>query len=383
MEHILIVDDDQDLLRALRKGLSQKFHVVVASNSDEALQLLRRDSSLAAIITDMRMPGMDGVELLKRARAISPTTSRLMLTAAGDAQTAIQAVNEGNVVRFLTKPCSFLDLEHALDGALHLRRDSLGLSDEQLHLLRGAVDILVKVIQMVAPGAHSLAERLRQRVREMALEMGVPHIWELEVSAMLAPLGRLSSPLTDEDPIECLLGHFPQAAAALLKKLPRLEEVARSIGYLSKNFDGSGLPNDPVSGRSIPLGARILRVARDLEVFQNEGFSVDQSLEKMQSLQGVYDPDVLGAAVACFAHSDPASYDHSLSMNVMELEEGHILAGDISTSAGVLLLTSGCRVTANLQRSLRQLGRTGQIPANIPVRIPGRASPALPPQKLD
>jgi len=383
MDHILIVDDDRELLRALREGLSPKFHVIVASNSDEALQLLRTDSSLAAIVTDMRMPGMDGVELLKQARAISPNTSRLMLTSAGDAQTAIQAVNEGNVVRFLTKPCSFLDLEQALDGALHLRRDSLGLSDEQLHLLRGAIEILVKVIQMVAPGTHALAERLRQRVRELALEMGVSHIWALEVSAMLAPLGRLTSPLADEDPIESLMGHFPQAAAALLKKLPRLEEVARSIGYLSKNFDGSGLPHSPVSGRSIPLGARLLRVVRDLEVFQNEGFSLEQSLEKMQALKGVYDPEALAAAVACFAHSDAESYDHSLPMNVMDLEEGHILADDISTAAGVLLLTSGCRVTANLQRSLRQLGRTGQIPANIPVRIPCGASPSLLQRKRD
>jgi hypothetical protein len=70
-------------------------------------------------------------------------------------------------------------------------------------------------------------------------------------------------------------------------------------------------------------------------------------------------------------------------MNVMDLEEGHILADDISTAAGVLLLTSGCRVTANLQRSLRQLGRTGQIPANIPVRIPCGASPSLLQRKRD
>lgn len=380
MDHILIVDDDHELLCALRNGLSPKFDVIIASNSEEALQRLRNGPSLSAIVTDMRMPGMDGLELLKQARAISPSTSRLMLTAADDAHTAIQAINQGNVVRFLTKPCSFLDLEYALNDALHIRQDAIGLPDEQLQTLRGAVEILVKVIQMVAPRTHALAERIRQHVRDMALEMGISHIWELEVAAMLAPLGRLSSPPTDEDPIESLMGHFPQSAAALLKKLPRLDEVARSVGYLSKNFDGSGVPSDPVEGRAIPLGARILRIARDLELYQDEGFTFGKSLEKMQSLVGIYDPEVLAAAAVCFAHSDVPSCQDSVPVSVMELEDGHVLAEDIPTSTGVLLLTSGCRVTPTLQRSLRQLGRTGQISPTVPVRklySPPRSTPGI------
>ncbi len=373
MEPILIVDDDVDLLRALSTGLENSFRVNTAPNTEAALALLRHSPPFAALIADMRMPGANGIDLLKQARRISPTTARLMLTCADDAATAIEAINEGNVFRFLKKPCPLPALNQAIHAAILQQKGVNDLLEAQLQTLRGATDVLVKVIQMVAPETHALAERLRQRMRDLALEMMPSQLWELEVTALLAPLGRLASPGAADhaDPVDALMGHFPQAAAALLKQIPRLDAVARAVGYLSKNFDGSGLPADPLAGQDIPLGARMLRIVRDLEAGLTEGLSAAHTLQRMQTAQGVYDPDVLAAAVCCFAEVDDPAHTQLVSIGFMEITEGQILASDIPTSSGILLLTEGCRVTEHLLRNIQRLGSAGQIPAKIPVRLQG------------
>jgi response regulator RpfG family c-di-GMP phosphodiesterase len=153
-------------------------------------------SELAVVVADMRMPGMSGLELLQQARSIVPGASRVMLTSADDAQTAIAAINEGNVCRFLTKPCSLQVLEAAIWEAVDLRQTLHQLLDAQFRMVAGMVEVLSKVIQMVNPESHALAQRLRQRMRELALEMIHPDFWELEVAAMLAPLGAVGANLS-------------------------------------------------------------------------------------------------------------------------------------------------------------------------------------------
>jgi len=369
-EYVLLVDDDAVLLRVLAEALEPTFALLTATHPDEALALLRQEPEVAVIVADMGLPGMNGVELLKQARLIAPNLSGVMLTACNDAATAINAINEGNVCRFLTKPCSFSELKRAIHDALHAQRRLAYLIDAQIQTLHGATDILVKVIQIVAPDTHALAERLRQRMRELALEMLQTEIWDLEIAAMLAPLGHIAHLQFEpsKDPVEALMGHFPQAAAALLKKIPRLESVARAVGYISKNFDGSGLPVDGFCGVDIPMGARMLRVVRDLEAGISAGFSPAEALEQMRRMDGIYDPEILAAAIACFAVGEEMLRGMAQMVHYQELTEGSVLAGDIPTGAGVLLLTNGCRVTPHLLRSIQFMAHTGQIAQELPVR---------------
>jgi response regulator RpfG family c-di-GMP phosphodiesterase len=380
MQSILIVDDDSDLLRALSEGLLGSFHVETASDPREALVKLRTMPELAVVVADMRMPGMSGLELLRQARSIVPNASRMMLTAAGDAQTAIAAINEGNVCRFLTKPCGLPVLEAAIREALDLRRTLHHLLEAQFRMVSGIIEVLDKVIQMVHPESHALAQRLRQRMRELALEMLQPEFWELEIAAMLAPLGAVGAPqsFSAANPAAAFSGDFPQAAAALLRQIPRMEKIAGMVAYIGKNFDGSGQPKDRVAGTEIPIGSRMLRVVRDMEERMGVGCAAGDALRLMQQEEGSYDPCVLAAALACFGEDPHAHLPHSTSVAWSALQEGDTLADDIPSETGALLLTKGCRVTPNLKKMLQHMAGGGRMPDGVRIRTSNRSDLTAP-----
>lgn len=374
MQRILLVDDDRDLLHAIGDGLTASFEVETVADPAKALELLSGGQDFAVVVADMRMPGMSGLELLRQARSIAPNVSRMMLTCLEDAQTAIAAINEGNVCRYLTKPCSLPVLEAAIREALNYRQSIHHLLESQFRMLSGTVEVLAKVIQMVKPETHTFAQRLSQRTRELALEMHHPEFWELEVAAMLAPLGAIgaSAQTLQQGTATAFSGDFPQAAAALLRQIPRMEKIASSLAYLGKNFDGSGLPRDGVAGTQIPVGARMLRVVRDLEERVSTGQTAAEALGLMQQTAGVYDPSILMAAVACFGTAPETESMIVTPVAWDALQEGDTLADDIPSESGSLLLTRGCRVTPNLKRMLQEMAARGRMSESVRVRKPGR-----------
>jgi response regulator RpfG family c-di-GMP phosphodiesterase len=373
MQRILLVDDDRDLLRALGDGLTASFDVETATDPGRALQILRGGPEFAVVVADMRMPGMSGLDLLRQARSIAPSASRMMLTCLDDAQTAIAAINEGNVCRYLTKPCSLPVLEAAIREAIDLRQSIHLLLESQFRMLSGTVEVLGKVIQMVKPETHTLAQRLGQRIRILALELHHPEFWELEVAAMLAPLGAIgiTEPAAAPKGLAAFSGDFPQAAAALLRQIPRMEKIASSLAYLGKNFDGTGLPRDGVAGTQIPIGARMLRIVRDMEDLLNREQTAAEALSQMQQKAGVYDPNILAAAQSCFGSEPEPESMAATPVAWASLKEGDTLADDIPSECGSLLLTKGCRVTPNLRRMLQEMAARGRMPASVRVRTAG------------
>ena len=105
-DKILFVDDDESLLASYNRRLRKQYKIETAIGGREALELIEQNGPYSVIVSDYRMPIMDGIEFLARVREIAPDTVRIMLTGSADMQAAIQAVNEGNIFRFLTKPCS-------------------------------------------------------------------------------------------------------------------------------------------------------------------------------------------------------------------------------------------------------------------------------------
>lgn len=103
---VLLVDDDDRVLQGLARNLRGRFGVLTANSGDQALKMAEIDADIAVIVADMRMPGMTGIELLTNMMTSSPDTVRLMLTGDTDLDTAARAINEGNIFKFLTKPCS-------------------------------------------------------------------------------------------------------------------------------------------------------------------------------------------------------------------------------------------------------------------------------------
>lgn len=117
-EKILFVDDETNILQAIQRQLRKRFDLATAEGGDEALRILKEQGPFAVIISDMRMPNMNGVELLALVKELHPDTVRLMLTGNADQETAMEAVNSGQIFRFLTKPCPPATLITALALAL-------------------------------------------------------------------------------------------------------------------------------------------------------------------------------------------------------------------------------------------------------------------------
>jgi signal transduction histidine kinase len=127
---ILFVDDDRAILDSLRRALGRCYDMATALGPEEGLHLLRTSGPFAVIVSDLRMPGLDGVEFLKQAKAVAPEAVAVMLTGHGDLDAAMAAVNEGHIFRFLTKPCPPAILSRSLDAAL--AQYSLGAANREL-----------------------------------------------------------------------------------------------------------------------------------------------------------------------------------------------------------------------------------------------------------
>jgi DNA-binding NtrC family response regulator len=115
---ILVVDDDQSILDALVRQLRSRFDVTTATGGKEAMRLVVSDNPYEVVVSDLRMPEMDGVTLLYLVRQVAPGTVRVLLSGQADVESVSLAVNDGNIFRFLIKPCPSAVLLRALDAAV-------------------------------------------------------------------------------------------------------------------------------------------------------------------------------------------------------------------------------------------------------------------------
>jgi response regulator RpfG family c-di-GMP phosphodiesterase len=354
---ILMVDDEPDLLAGMVRALRfEPFDLVTATDGVAALDLLQNRGPFAVIVSDLRMPAMDGVQLLGRARALCPDTVRILFTGQPDMDTAIAAVNEGAIFRFITKPCSRVTMALALKNSIEqydLITAQRVLLEQTLH---GSIQALTDILALANPLAFGQATRLRHAARELASALRVADGWQVEVAAMLSQIGWVILPpavlekvherasLTGEE--EAMVRRVPEVAEAVLANIPRLDGVRDILRYHTKHFDGSGKPPDNTSGEEIPWGARALKLIFDVDQLETEGLSPSLAMDTLRGREGWYDPDILEAlATVRKAHQISEVREWPLSA----LCPGMILAQDVRTKSGILFVARGQEVTPSLQ----------------------------------
>jgi response regulator RpfG family c-di-GMP phosphodiesterase len=261
------------------------------------------------VVADRQMPRMDGIAFLSAVRKSAPDTIRIMLTGNADLEGAIRVVNEGNIFRFLTKPCPPDMLTRALQDAQAQYR--LVTAEKELlnKTLNGSIKLLTDILSMVDNQSFGRARTLRDAITAVTARLCVENAWEIHLAVMLASIGYVTippetlvkshagQPLSPVE--EQMLARLPETAARLLANIPRLEGVARIVLYQHKHFDGSGFPMDSTAGESIPLGSRLLKILIDMMDAQGAGLTRLKALEKLQSQSGRYDPALLAAVRAC------------------------------------------------------------------------------------
>ncbi|HHN74817.1 MAG TPA: response regulator, partial [Acidobacteria bacterium] len=186
MERVLFVDDEANILSGIRRNLRRRYEVFTAEGGQAGLEALEREGPFAVVVSDYRMPGMDGVEFLARVRAQSPHSVRMMLTGQAEMSAVIGAINSSKIFRFLPKPISRDELIGALDDALEQYR--LITAEKQLleQTLSSSVKALVDLLGMVNPVAFSRAARVKRCVAWLVGRLEPPNPWEFELAGLLS-----------------------------------------------------------------------------------------------------------------------------------------------------------------------------------------------------
>lgn len=381
-EKVLFVDDDANILAGYQRALRKQFRIEIAIGADAALTLIERQGPYAVVVSDMCMPGMNGVQFLAKVKEIAPDTVRIMLTGNPDLRTAIEAVHHGHIFRFLTKPCPPDSLAMALEAGIEQYRLITAERDLLEKTLSGSVRMLMDVLAMVDPRLFGRAQALRGYIRSVAQTLQIGDIWKLELAAMLAQIGLVAIPpmvvlkaragyaLSEAE--QEMLERVPEISCNLLANIPRLEPVARIVLYQNKHFDGSGFPRDAVSGYDIPLGARMLKVLSDFRTLEETNIPRRRAFEIMRKREGWYDPRVLEAAVVTFMPTVEAhqpTETPALAVSVRGLRLGHVLASDVYTADGKLLISAGHRVSEALLERIRNFAEVTGIREPLYVEI--------------
>ena len=368
---ILFVDDNANILSAIKRTFRREYVVDTAEGGEEGLKKLSSDGPYRVVIADMKMPGMDGIAFLERAEAISPRTARIMLTGNADQKTAVDAVNRGQVYRFLSKPVKVDALRTALEEACkHYEIEQAVLEQA----VTGCVKVLTEVLGMVSPLALGRGQHLRKSVALFAKAAGIGQVWEIEVAALLSSIGYVSIPnellekLDAQEELssseEAMLRSVPQVGHDLLAAVPHLGPVAEIVKYQRKHFNGAGVPNDHISGTALPAGARMLRILEDRLALEMDGIVKKDALHRMRQRVGFYDEALLDVCFEVYPEFLGSTLSHDapvLCLELGSLKPGHVLISDLRTQGGLLLAESGsCLTAASLQRirnyaALRQI----------------------------
>jgi len=380
-EKILLVDDEIAILQGYQRLLHREFNTTIATGGGAGLVEIERTGPYAVVVSDMRMPKMDGAEFLAKVKNLSPDTVRVMLTGNADMQTAVRAVNDGNIFRFLTKPCTKDTLAKILTASLMQHR--LVTAERELleKTLAGSITVLTEVLSLVNPAAFSRAARVRRYIRHIVTVLRLPNPWRFEVAGMMSQLGCVTldpetldsahgrrRELTAEE--RQLFDAHPKVARDLLCKIPRMEPIAWMIGYQNEPVPLEGDIADREMA-DMRLGASILRVALAFDDLIQLDLSKTEAAHRLARQHTDLDRRIFEALVELKAE------EHEVRQcPVDQLSVGMILRQDIKNEQGVLIVAKGQEVTTPLILRLKNLYKKDSAKTSIEVGVPNEVASA-------
>lgn len=377
-EKILCVDDDVSLLKGLALNLGRKYEVHTAASGELGLGLFAKAGPFAAVVSDMRMPGLDGAHFLACARTKWPETTRLLLTGQTELEAALRAVNNGQVFRFLTKPCSPADLTAAIEAAVEQHRLLRAEKELLERTLKGSIEAMAGILAMVNPAAFGRGERIRAHAAALAGSLGIGESWALESAALLSQIGmatlppdtagRLQEGLPTDAMDRAALGEAQSQTRRILGGIPRLDPVLALLDAWQK--PASELPGKVWQG---PRPAAILRVVSDFDELESRGTDPQTAFDTLRGREGEYPQDILEGFARL--HGRAAQSANIQELPIEEIRPGMVFTQDVRSRSGTLLVARGFRANDGLLARLRNLPKNA-VPGSVPVRIPPPEAPA-------
>jgi response regulator RpfG family c-di-GMP phosphodiesterase len=407
---LLLVDDEPSILSALRRLFrAQGYRVLTAEGGQAALDLLQAET-VDVVISDMRMPGMDGAQFLERARRLQPQSARLLLTGYADIASTIAAINDGEIDRYIAKPWDDNDIlivvrEALARRALESRNRELteltGRQNEELLALNASLEqrvqsrtaeigqindmlnvayaelksnfmlsmqIFAGLMELRHNGMSGHSRRVAAWAKKVCarLQLDERTSHDVHVAALLHDIGKigfpdglLSKPVSVMTPEETARyrKHTLNAEAALMP-LTQLQTVAKFIRSQHERYDGNGFP-DGLEGAEIPLGSRVLAPIIDYETLlagtlAERRFSPEDAAASIRRGAGSrYDGKVVDALLEVL--KEPIEEDREdRCISALELAAGMVLSRDLVSPHGTLLLAAGYTFDARVVRQVRE-----------------------------
>ena len=373
---ILCVDDEESILKGFQLNLRKDFELHLASNGVEGLEVFDREQGFALVLSDMRMPQMDGATMLSEIKKRDPEVVTVLLTGHTDFESAMSAVNEGSIFRMLSKPCPPEMLIQVLNDGLaqhDLIKSKRILLDQTL---RGAVDALAQSLSTVKPLFFGRAQRVRRIANELAEMIKLEDAWRVDIASIFSQLAYISLPESvSEDvyykkdltsSVKEMVRRFPDDTQKLIEKIPGLEEVGEILEKLAiqhrfETEDGSG----------IRKAASILRVALDFDYYEEQGHDRSLIVQTLKSRKEEYDPEITECLSQLLVVAEQKYRLEEIL--IRKLEIGMRLAQELRLSDGLLVASSGTDVDRQLLRVIRNYSSCfaeSPFPKKIQVTVP-------------
>jgi response regulator RpfG family c-di-GMP phosphodiesterase len=397
---ILIVDDEEIVRSALRETLRRERYQVVTMSDPVAALGVVREQPFSVVITDQQMPGLTGLELLAQVKVMQPDATRILITAVLSLDTVIDAINKGEIYRFIVKPWLREELLATVRNAVQryeltrsharLQAETQAMNEQLLGLnrslaeqvalgvrqndelaalnriladnLQRSVELCLHSMEAFHPTLGIQARRVYQVCKAMGETLGLPAEEQkaLELSAWLHDSGLVSVPrriiraweetpdrLTEPEWI--LIRNHPAVGQQLASFVHDLSAVGRTIRAHHERFDSRGYP-DRLGGEEIPWLGRLLAVAVAYASCNEEG---TQALETIKAGAGTaFDPRAVETFLRAFPKAAVARKARRVVL--MELQPGMVLAQGIYAANGLLLLPEGAQLNSPFLEKLRR-----------------------------
>jgi ActR/RegA family two-component response regulator len=374
---ILLVDDEPAVLAGYERSLYREFEVDTATGGELGLQAILRSGPYAVIVSDMRMPGMSGAQFLAKARKSAPDTVRMLLTGYTDLGAAMEAVNEGNIFRFLTKPCAKDVLVAAINSGVE--QNELIRSERELleQTLLGSIKVLADVLGAASPEAFGRSLRIAQFVRHIANKFSFAFRWRLEAAATLSQLGCVTldpeliqkyfggAKLSPED--QARFDTHPKAGMHLLAGIPRLEATAWMIGQQLRPEIPTQIAELPASCvKETVQGAKILKLAVAFDHLRVK-LSDAEAINHLGTRRTEFELELVNALIGIKAVGGGME---ARRVSTLKLATGMVLDQDVRNREGLLLVAKGQEISSALLAKLENFARAALIDKEVQVLVP-------------
>lgn len=338
---ILFIDEDASVLERLPDALTKRIDCLFAPSYKKGYALLREKKQCCAVLIELGLNNEDGIAFLRRLRKDFPATVRMVLTARGDYATALDAVNKGEVFRFMEKRSTPEELTHVICEAIRHNENEADKQKAVRRALMGSIKALMDVLDLVNPEAVGVSRRIRERAIQAAKNLGVKSIWRMEMAILLSHVGCVALPnemlskadhgedLTPEE--QQIFSMHPEIAFNLLSNIDRLAPMAEIIRQQL-------LP----TSEKPPLESRILKIVIAIDRLERRGADVQSALLALKNQPKEYDQAIVKHMSTFMLAPETGS---SREVSVEDLKEGMVMARDLVNKDGAKLLLRGQRIS--------------------------------------